>query len=121
MKIVSSSKTENKIPSDVLTLEELRKIILHIPPDVLFKTTTFAYYNQQNINNMWGRYYLEEMKKLDNNIQRYIVFCWTIGCSLWEWNESIFEHEITKPFCDFEKKDWKKANNLILSLAMFGY
>lgn len=121
MKIVSSSKTENKIPSDVLTLEELRKIILYIPPDVLFETISFAYYNQENINNMWGRYYLEEMRKLDNNIQRYIVFCWTIGCSLWKWNESIFTNEIAKPFCDFKKEDWKKANNLILSLAMMGY
>ena len=121
MKIVSSSRTEDKKPSDVLTLEELRKIILYIPLDVLFKTITFAYYNQENINNMWGKYYLDEMKKLDNDIQRYIVFCWTIGCSLWEWNESIFEHEIAKPFCDFEKKDWERANDLIMSLAMMGY
>ena len=121
MQIVSSSKTENKIPSDVLTLEELRKIILYIPPDVLFETISFAYYNQENINNMWGKYYLEEMRKLDNNIQRYIVFCWTIGCNLWKWNESIFTNEIEKPFCDFKKEDWKKANNLISSLAMMEY
>ena len=121
MKIVSSTKTEDKRPSDVLTLKELKKIILYLPPDILFETTSFAYYNQQNINELYGKHYLEEMRALDNNIQRYIVFCWTIGCNLWKWNESIFNHERAKPFCDFEERDWEKANNLIISLAMFGY
>ena len=119
MKIVSSTRTDGKVPSDVLTLEEFKKIIPHISPDVLIETTSFAYWNQYFIN-MYGQLYLKELRELDNNIQRYIVFCWIIGCHLCNWNESIFDHEIAKPFCDFDKTDWKRANDTILYLATCG-
>jgi hypothetical protein len=117
---VSSSKTEDKTPSDVLSIEELRKIAPNIPPDILFETISFAYWNEKFINS-YGNDYLEEMRALDNNNQRYIVFCWVLGCHLWKWNESIFQHEICKPYCDFDKTDWDKADRVIAYLASFGY
>lgn len=119
MFIVSSSKTKDKIPSDVLSIGELRKIAPSIPPNVLFETISFAYWNQQLINS-YGRYYLEEMRELENDNQRYIVFCWAIGCHLWKWNESILRSEVCKPYCDFDKADWDRADSAILFLASFG-
>lgn len=120
MFIVSSSKTKDKIPSDVLTLEEFKKIAPYVPPDVLFETTSFAYWNQKFIN-LYGEEYLKALRNLDNDIQRHIVFCWVIGCYLWKWNESTFQHEIRKPFCDFNKTDWDKADRVIAYLASFGF
>ena len=79
---VSSTKTDGKIPSEVLTLDEFKKIVPYIPPEVLFETTSFAYWNQKFINS-YGELYLNELKALNNNAQRYIVFCWFIGCHLW--------------------------------------
>lgn len=119
MKIVSSTGTDGKVPSDVLTLKEFKKIATYIPPNALMETTSFAYWNQDFINT-YGQLYLKELRELDNNVQRYIVFCWMIGCSLWKWNESIFDHEIAKPFCDFDKADWKRANDTILYLVSCG-
>lgn len=119
MNIVSSTRTKDKIPSDVLTLKELKKIVAYIPPNALIETTSFAYWNQ-NFINTYGQLYLKELRELDNNVQRYIVFCWMIGCHLWNWNESIFDHEIAKPFCDFDKTDWKRANDTILYLTSCG-
>lgn len=117
---VYSSKTEGKTPSDVLSAEELRKIAPNIHPDILFETVSFAYWNQKFINS-YGEDYLEEMRKLDNNNQRYIVFCWVLGCNLYRWNESIFNHEIRRPYCDFDKADWDKASRVIAYLASFGF
>lgn len=119
MNIVSSTRTKDKTPSDVLTLNELKKIAPYMPPDILFETTSFAYWSQYFINTC-GQLYLKELRELDNNVQRYIVFCWMIGCSLWKWNESIFDHEIPKPFCDFNKTDWDRAHNTILYLVSCG-
>ena len=119
MNIVSSTRTKDKTPSDVLTLNELKKIAPYIPPDILFETTSFAYWNQYFINT-YGQLYLKELRELDNNMQRYIVFCWMIGCCLWKWNESIFDHEISKPFCDFDKTDWDRASDTILYLVSCG-
>lgn len=119
MIIVSSTKTKDKIPSDVLTLSELKKIAPHMPPNILFETTSFAYWNQSFINT-FGQLYLKELRELDNDIQRYIVFCWMIGCCLWKWNESIFDHEIAKPFCDFNINDWKRASDTIGYLVSCG-
>ena len=116
---VSSTKTKDKIPSDVMTLNEFKKIAPYIPPNILFETTSFAYWNQYFIN-MFGRTYLDALRELDNDIQRHIVFCWNIGCHLWTWNESIFDHEISKPFCDFDKTDWKRASDTILYLVSCG-
>jgi hypothetical protein len=116
---VSSTKTEGKTPSDVLTLEELVIIAPHIPPDVLFKTISFAYWNQKFINS-YGDLYLNELRELDNDSQRYILFCWFIGCHLWKWNESIFEHEIADEFYYFDETDWKRANDAIMTLATSG-
>ena len=116
---VSSTKTDGKKPSDVLSLKELEMIASYIPPEVLFETISFAYWNQKFINS-YGELYLNELKGLDNNTQRYIVFCWFIGCHLWKWNESIFGHEIVKPFCDFDKTDWDRAYGAIMSLTSYG-
>ena len=117
---VMSSKTEGKEPSDVLSLKELAIIVKYIPPDVLFETISFAYWNQKFINS-YGELYLDELRSLDNDIQRYIVFCWFIGCHLWKWNESIFKHEISEPFCNFDETDWKRANDAIMSLVSYGF
>ena len=119
MNIVSSTKTKDKIPSDVLTLEEFKKIAPYLPPNILFETVSFAYWNQYLIN-MFGHLYLKELRELDNDVQRHIVFCWMIGCRLWKWNESIFDHEKSKPFCDFDEADWKRANDTILYLVSCG-
>lgn len=116
---VMSTKTDGKIPSDVLSLKELAMIAPHIPEDVLFETISFAYWNQKFINS-YGDLYLKELKELDNDTQRYIVFCWMIGCRLWKWNESIFEHEISEPFCYLDKTDWKRASDAIMVLATSG-
>lgn len=116
---VSSTKTDGKIPSDVLTLNELAMIAPHIPEEVLFKTTSFAYWNQNFINS-YGNLYLNELRELDNDTQRYILFCWMIGCNLWKWNESIFNHEISDPFCYFDETDWKRASDAIMVLATNG-
>lgn len=116
---VYSSKTDGKTPSDVLSLKELAVIAPHIPCDVLFKTISFAYWNQKFINS-YGDLYLDELRKLDNDTQRYIVFCWFIGCHLWKWNESIFKHEIADEFCYFNETDWKRANDAIMTLASCG-
>lgn len=116
---VSSTKTDGKIPSDVLTLNELAMIAPHIPEEVLFKTTSFAYWNQKFINS-YGNLYLNELRELDNDTQRYILFCWMIGCNLWKWNESIFNHEISDPFCYFDETDWKRASDAIMVLATNG-
>ena len=119
MNIISSTRTKDKIPSDILELNELKKIAPYIPPDILFETTSFAYWNRCFINT-YGKLYLKELRELDNNIQRYIVFCWMIGCCLWKWNESIFDHEVQKPFCDFDKTDWDRASDTILYLVSCG-
>lgn len=116
---VFSSKTADKTPSDVLTLKELVMIAPHIPEEVLFKTTSFAYWNQKFINS-YGDLYLNELRELDNDTQRYIVFCWFIGCHLWKWNESIFKHEIADEFCYFNETDWKRANDAIMTLVSCG-
>lgn len=116
---VFSTKTDGKTPSDVLTLEELTMIAPYIPPEVLFKTISFAYWNQKFINS-YGDLYLTELRELDNDTQRYILFCWFIGCHLWKWNESIFEHEVSDEFCYFDETDWKRANDAILTLASYG-
>lgn len=116
---VSSTETDGKTPSDVLTLKELTMIAPYIPPEVLFKTISFAYWNQKFINS-YGDLYLTELRELDNDTQRYILFCWFIGCRLWKWNESIFEHEISDEFCYFDETDWKRANDAILTLASCG-
>lgn len=116
---VSSSKTDGKTPSDVLSLKELVKIAPHIPCDVLFETTSFAYWNQKFINS-YGDLYLDELKKLDNNTQRYIVFCWFIGCRLWKWNESIFKHEVAEEFCYYDETDFERARNAIGALVAMG-
>lgn len=116
---VFSSKTADKIPSDVLTLKELVIIAPHIPQEVLFETTSFAYWNQKFINS-YGDLYLKELRALDNDTQRYIVFCWLIGCHLWKWNESIFKHEVSEEFRYYDETDWKRANNAILSLTSIG-
>ena len=71
---VSSTKTEGKTPSDVLSLEELKMIATYIPAEALFETTSFAYWNQKFINS-YGELYLDELRNLDNDTQRYIVFC----------------------------------------------
>ena len=117
---IFSSKTDGKTPSDVLSIEEFAKIAPYIPPDVLFQTISFSYWSQDIVNNLLGREYLNEMKKLDNDNQRHIVFCWLIGCHLWKWNESIFTHEINEPFNRFSEEDFKKASNLILYYASMG-
>lgn len=119
MNIVSSTKTNGKTPSDVLTLSELKKIAPYLPPNVLFETISFAYWNQYFIN-IYGHLYLDTLRNLDNDVQRYIVFCWMISCQLWKWNESIFDHEIPKPFCDFDKNDWDRASDTILYLVSCG-
>lgn len=116
---VSSTKTDGKVPSDVLSLKELAKIAPHIPSEVLFETISFAYWNQKFINS-YGDLYLNELRELDNDTQRYILFCWFIGCHLWKWNESIFEPEIADEFCYFDKTDWKRANDAIMTLATSG-
>ena len=116
---VSSTKTDGKIPSDVLSLKEFAKIAPHIPEDVLFETISFAYWNQKFINS-YGDIYLKELRELDNDTQRYIVFCWMIGGHLWKWNESMFNHEIAEPFCYINETDWKRASDAIMSLVSCG-
>lgn len=116
---VFSTKTDGKTPSDVLTLEELVMIAPHISPEVLFKTVSFAYWHEKFINS-YGDLYLNEFRELDNDTQRYILFCWFIGCHLWKWNESIFDHEVTDEFCYFDNDDWKRANDAIMVLATSG-
>ena len=116
---VHSTRTDGKIPSDVLTLDELKMIAPHIPEEILFETTSFAYWNQKFINS-YGDLYLNELRELDNDTQRYIVFCWFIGCHLWKWNESIFKHEIADEFCYFNETDWKRANDAIMTLVSCG-
>ena len=64
--------------------------------------------------------YLKELRELDNDTQRYIVFCWMIGCHLWKWNESIFEHEISEPFCYINETDWNRASDAIMTLVSCG-
>ena len=116
---VHSTKTNGKVPSDVLTLAELAKIAPYIPEEILFKTISFAYWNQKFINS-YGDLYLNELRELDNDTQRHILFCWIIGCHLWKWNEGIFDHEISEPFCYINDEDWKRANDAIITLATSG-
>lgn len=116
---VSSTNTDGKTPSDVLTLEELVMIAPHLTPEVLFKTISFAYWNQKFINS-FGDLYLNELRELDNDNQRYILFCWFIGCHLWKWNESIFQHEIADEFCYFDETDWNRASDAIMTLVSCG-
>ena len=116
---VHSTKTDGKVPSDVLTLAELAKIAPYIPEEILFQTISFAYWNQKFINS-YGDLYLNELRELDNDTQRHILFCWIIGCHLWKWNEGIFDHEISEPFCYINDEDWKRANDAILTLATSG-
>jgi hypothetical protein len=78
-----------------------------------------AYWNQKFINS-YGDLYLKELRELDNDTQRYIVFCWFIGCHLWKWNESIFKHEIADEFCYFNETDWKRANDAIMTVVSCG-
>lgn len=115
-KIVSSSNIENIVPSEVLTEEKLREIASYLPVEVLFSTDSFAYWQNHYINT-YGYKYLEVFRTLENDNQRFIVFCWVLRTKIFEWNHSIFEHEKTLPFRKFSEEDWNKANNTILYLA----
>ena len=115
--IVSSSQfNEDTKPSDILTEKELRKIAVHLPVDVLFKSTSFKYWQMFYIN-FYGQEYLTQCRELENDNQRYIVFMWVLKCNLWEWNSSIWEHEKAEFLNRFSEHDWKKANDTILYLA----
>ena len=90
----SSSDLDGKEPSDILSREEFKKVASHIPPSILFNTLSFKYYNQLNVNVLPGAdLYIEVMRKLDNDNQRYLVFLWSIGVCILIWNNAILEHE----------------------------
>ena len=115
--IVSSSDfNENTTPSDVLTLKELKSIATYLPVEVLFATPSFKYW-QMTFINFYGSEYLKTFRELENDNQRYIVFMWVLGCSLWKWNNSIWEHEKAEFLNRFNEEDWKKANSTIGYLA----
>ena len=115
--IVGSSEfDENTKPSDVLTLKELKAIATYLPVEVLFATSSFKYW-QMTFINLYGQEYLKSFRELENDNQRYITFMWVIGCSLWKWNNSTWEHDKAEFLNRFSKEDWKKADNTIMYLA----
>lgn len=46
----SSSDLNGKEPSDILSIEEFKKVASHIPPNILFNTLSFKYYHR-----LWQR------------------------------------------------------------------
>ena len=117
----SSSDLDGKEPSDILSREEFKKVASHIPPSILFNTLSFKYYNQLNVNVLPGAdLYIEVMRKLDNDNQRYLVFLWSIGVCILIWNNAILEHERAPELRWISDEDWKKAHDGILTLATSG-
>lgn len=116
MKIVTSPEIEKLVPSQVLSEKEFKEIAPYLPVEVLFSTDSFKYWQMHYIN-FYGKKYLEAFRDLENDNQRFIVFCWVLHAKLFEWNYSIFDHEKSLPFKRFSENDWKKANDTILYLA----
>lgn len=116
-----SSSLRGKEPSDILSIEEFKKIASFIPPEKLFDTLSFQYYHQQNAYILPGaNLYIKAMRRLDNDIQRYLLFLWSIGVQILVWNNSLINHECAPELRWISDDDWEKADNEILSLAMSG-
>lgn len=121
MKKFSSSELDGKEPSDVLSAQEFKKIATHIPPTILLSTTSFKYHHYNNANVLPGaELYIEVMRSLDNDTQRYLVFLWSIGAQILVWNNALIEHERAPELRWISDEDWRRAHDGILTLATSG-
>ena len=117
----SSSDLNGKEPSDILSIEEFKKVASHIPPSILFNTLSFKYYHQRNANVLPGaELYVEVIRGLDNDIQRYLVFLWSMGVQILAWNNALFDHERVPELRWISDEDWSRAHDGILTLATSG-
>lgn len=121
MKRFSSSELDGKVPSDVLSMQELKQIATHIPPNILFSTPSFKYHHYNNANILpCAELYIEVMRNLDNDTQRYLVFLWSIGARILVWNNALIEHEHAPELRWISDEDWERAHDGILTLATSG-
>ena len=115
---IKLSSLEGKIPSDVLSAKEFSKLLPFLPANIALNSISGQYWTTKMINE-YGSFYREPMKTLNDN-QKYIVFCWILGCSLWEENPITWETQVKQMYLRFGRKDWEEADNVILYFATSG-
>lgn len=60
------------------------------------------------------------LDRLDNDIQRYLVFLWSIGVQILTWNNALFDHERAPELRWISDEDWSRAHDGILTLTTSG-